>query len=355
MFRNARRLLSLYLLLLFSTSALTSQERWSGPAALEEFRFDNREIYALGWSEAGAFAYGTVTPSDTGGAHWQWFILDLIDDVLLYESPRWTLLQGQTPAELWELHPEWYPQLLRFAIIPSDTFKSGGQIFQQDGSSYRMTYTLDRSESETHPGGLTKHIRIDLFRDNNRAKTVYNYSPVEKSRVVEDMILKGYVLSPYEKRTALVTLEKSAPPGEKPVWKYRIIGAHLTVGFSAVKQKGSALAEAVLNGQYYVTRMHLAEGADPDSKDSRGFPALLIAARLGHWSMASLLLEAGASVHPVDDRGRNPLYYAVKDGEREAVRLLMKGGADADKKDLNGRSPRDLAAESGRKDLLELF
>jgi Ankyrin repeats (3 copies) len=347
MYRITRRVINLFFILLVFSAALSSQERWSGPAALDDFRFDKMGIYAIGWSEKGEFAYGIVSPAETGASYWQWYILDLIDDLILFESPRWTLLDGQTPAELWELHPEWYPQLIRFGITPSDSFRAGGQIFKMGGSSYRMSYTLDRSESEDHPGGLTKNIRIDLFKNNNSGKAVYNYSPGEDGALVEDMILKGYILSPFEKRTAIVALEKSAMPGEKADWRYRIIGAHLTVGFSIVKQQGSALAEAVLNGQFYVTRMLIEEGADPDSKDSRAYTPLLIASRLSHWRIAALLIESAARPNPSDDRGRTPLHYAVEAGDEQIVRMLLKAGADPEIKDLKSQSPRELAKVSG--------
>ncbi|MDC7232785.1 MAG: ankyrin repeat domain-containing protein [Spirochaetales bacterium] len=355
MYRISRHFVFLFILLLTAPYLLCARDTWSGPELQEDFRFDKMDLYAIGWSEKGEFAYGIVSPSESGAAYWQWYILDLIDDVLLFESPRWTLLEGQTPAELWERHPEWYPQLIRFGITPGADFLSGGQIFQHDGSSYRMSYTLDRSESEMYPGGMTKNIRIDLFRNNSSGKTVYNYSPSEKDDTVEDMILKGYILSPFEKRTAIVALEKSAPQGETPRWRYRIIGAHLTVGFSAVKQQGSALAEAVLNGQFYVSRMLLGEGADPDSRDSRGYTPLLIAARLGHWEIAGLLIDAGAVPGQADDRGRRALHYAAEAGEEQTVRLLLGAGARKNLKDLNGQTPADLAAAAGYSSVRKLL
>jgi hypothetical protein len=144
-------------------------------------------LYAIGWSEKSAFAYGVLTPGEKGSSYWQWFILDLVEDKFLYNSPRWTLLEGQSPSELWELHPEWYSQLVRFGITPMNEFQAGGQTFQQGGDSYRMAYTLDRSESGTYTEGQTKNIRIDLFRNHDTAKTVYSYSPDGEKDSVEDL------------------------------------------------------------------------------------------------------------------------------------------------------------------------
>ncbi len=342
--RNSRQILLLPALLIFISLPLFSAERWPGPVPLEDFRFDRMELHAIGWTKEGVFAYGIVSPSESGGSYWQWYVMDLIEDKLLYESPRWTLLENQTPKELWNLHPEWYSQLVRFKVEPGKDFQSGGQLFEHDGAAYRITSSMDRSESSTHPGGRTKDIRIELYRNSVTAKTVYSYSPSQEGGVVEDLILKGYILSPFEKRTAIVALEKSGDSEESVQWRYRIIGAHLGVGFSAVTQQGSALAEAVLNGQYYVTRMLLSEGADPGSPDPRDYSPLLISARLGHWEIASLLLEAGASPAGRDERGRTALHYAAEAGEEGAVRMLLRAGADRTVEDLQGDTPSSLAA-----------
>ncbi len=356
MYRIARQFLPRFFLFFSALLPLSAQNSWTGPVLLDEFVFDRMSLYAIGWSKSGEFAYGTVTPGENGISYWQWTILDLVEDRTLYESPRWTLLEGQTPAELWTIHPEWFPQLVRFSVTPASDFRSGGQIFEYESDSYRMVYTLDRSETENHPGGLTKHIKIDLFRNYNTAKTVYSYTPADDKDLVDDMILKGYILSPYEKRTALVTLEKRDGTDELSRWRYRIIGAHLTLGFTAVLQSGSALAEAVLNGQFYVVRMLLAEGADPDSLDSRGYPPVLVAARLNHWEILELLLRSEASGIDVrDEKGRTALHYAAESGNAPGVRLLLDAGADPDLKDQSGQTPRSLAAGSGRAETVREF
>jgi hypothetical protein len=355
MYRISRRFISSLFLFTTLLSPLLSQERWAGPVFLDEFIFDRMEIYAIGWSEKGAFSYGVLTPGEKGSSAWQWYILDLIEDEFLYSSPRWTMIEGQTPGELWDLHPEWYSQLVRFNITPLSEFESGGQTFVQGADSYRMAYTLDRSESGTYPEGMTKDIRIDLYRNQDTAKTVYTYKPGSAENKVEDLILKGYVLSPYEKRTALVALEKIVNSEGPPQWVYRVIGAHLTIGFSRVQLGGSHLAEAVLNGHYYVSRLLLSEGADPDSVDSRGYSAILLAARLGHWSILSLLLESGAGVSSRDDRGRTALHYAVESGNPQLVSALLNRGADPDLKDFEGQSPRIMAGLMGNPSVMAAF
>ncbi len=356
--QSGRPLLPL-ILLFFIWAAPLWAENWRGPVKLEPFDFDRMSLYAIGWTPGGGFAFGTVTAGEGSRRFWQWSVLDLVEDKILYTSPEALLLEGQSPAQIWELHPEWHSQLIRFHIKTESVFKAGGQIFRQDGDSYRMSYSMDRSESEEYPGGYTKSIHIDLFRNGNTAKTVYSYSPEPEQPAVEDLILKGHILSPHEKRCALVTLEKTANSGEPARWRYRIIGAHLTVGFSSVKQAGGALVEAVFNGQYYVSRMLLEQGADPAAPDPRGYPPLLIAARLGNWDILNLLAEAGVykdiHVNVRDDRGRTALHYAVEAEKADAVRLLLNAGSNPDTKDGEGQSPRLLAGLEGNPDITSLF
>lgn len=359
MFRSSRQPAGPFLYLLTITFLAVAfplcAGNWKGPVRLEAFDFDRMSLYVLGWTAKGEFAYGTVSSGKGGSRIWQWQILDLIEDKLLYASPEAVLLSDQSPAELWELHPEWHSQLIRFGIKTVDRVTAGGQIFQRGDDSYRMTYSMDRSESAEYPGGYTKKIHIDLFRNGNTAKTVYSYSPKPGQPVVEDLILKGHVLSPYEKRCALVTLEKTAVRAEAPRWRYRVIGAHLTVGFAPVRQAGGDLVEAVFNGQFYICRMLLEQGADLSASDPRGYPPLLIAARLGNWEILNLLARAGARDEVRDERGRTALHYAVEAERSDAVRLLLGGGSNPDTKDGEGQSPRLLAGLKGNPAITSLF
>jgi len=328
---------------------------WDGPVRIEEYSFDEMAFYVIGWSRQGRFAYGTTRPGRSGTHVWQWFVQDLVEDRNLYTSPEWMLLEGQTPGELWDLHPEWHPQLVRFGVSVAEKPAGGERIFREEGASYRMTATMDRSETPENPEGLTREIRISLFRNNNTAKTIYSYNPDPARDFVDDLVLKGYARSPFEKRIAVVALEKSGPDALRAEWTYRVIGAHLTVGFSPVAVKGSALVEAVLNGQYYVSRMLLQGGADTEEKDSRGYTPLLLAARRGLWDILELFLDAGADVRVSDDSGRTPLHYAVEAGKTDAVKVLLTAGSDPGRKDGRGRSALVLAQLQGNRELEALL
>ncbi len=345
----------LLLLLYLFPEGIFAQESWNGPVKVEEFSFDVLDFFAIGWSGEGRVAYGETAPASGGGKKWRWFVQDLIDDAILYESPEWTLMPDQSPAELWALHPEWHSQLIRFDITGSSMPDRGEKIFRIDDVAYRLEAEMDRSESDENPGGLTRQIRINLYRNHNTAKAIYDYQPDPDTEVVDDMVLKGYIRNPGEKRIAVVALEKSGSAPETLSWKYRVFGAHLTLGFTPVETGGSDLAEAVLNGQFYVSRMLLKNGADPEEQDPRGYPALLGASRRGLWDIAQLLLEAGASPDIADDRGRTPLHYAVSDNAEKIVKMLIQLGADPDRPDSAGLSPREEAAIKGYRNLNAYF
>ncbi|OQY35278.1 MAG: hypothetical protein B6241_01940 [Spirochaetaceae bacterium 4572_59] len=349
-------LLPLFFLFFSGVLELTGEENaWAGPVQIKEFSFDVLNFYSIGWSRQGRVAYGITFPGEGGWQSWQWFIQDLIEDKILYSSPEWTLMTDQSPAELWDRHPEWHSQLLRFGIAADATILRGEKTFRIDEVSYSLEVFMDRSETPEAPQGLCREISIQFYRNHNSAKAIYDYKPDPAQEVVDDMILKGYIKNPSEKRIAVIALEKSGPASSLTQWKYRVFGAHLSFGFSPVIRKGSDLVEAVLNGQFYVSRMYLQDGADTEEKDSRGYTALLLASRRGLWDISHLLLEAGADPNPSDDRGRTPLHYAVAGGSIQTVKLLLQRGADPEQKDAAGLSPRQEAVIKGNPSMRSLF
>ncbi len=214
----ARRFL-LCFFILFSLNPLFARTSWKGPARIGDFDFDRMAFYAIGWSEKGAFAYGTVFADEAGALNWQWKIIDLVEDKVLYASPPVLWLGNQTAAELWSSHPEWHPQLVRFGLQASSSFKAGGQTFRFAGAAYGIAYEINNPDGEDFSGEGRRNIEVRLSRNGKEDKVVYSYAPVPGQGVVNDLVVKGYVLSPYEKRTALVLLEKTAVPGLAGRWQ----------------------------------------------------------------------------------------------------------------------------------------
>ncbi len=344
------RLFYTLLLFLLSGAPLLGQ-----PIEVTGFQFDRMGFYAIGWSPKSYFAYGILLPSGED-LLWRWFIQDLVEDTIKYESLPVSLGEKKNPLELWRANPQWQAQLTRFGVTPQKEYTTGGQTFQQGADDYQIFYSLDRSESFEYPQGQTRRIEVEVVRNGTSAKIVYSYSPKEGESQVEDLILKGYVLSPYEKRVALVALEQEEQVRRLPRWSYRVIGAHLTLGFKPIKQQESSSTEAVYNGQYYVLRGLLKEGADPDAKDTRGYSLLFLAARLGHTQIIQLLLTQGGQVDNFqDDRGQSAFHYVAQRGSRNLITEFLKRGADPELKNNQGQSPKDLALSRQDPTITALF
>ena len=96
----------------------------------------------------------------------------------------------------------------------------------------------------------------------------------------------------------------------------------------------SPLLYSICFGHTAITRMLLAEGADPHDVDTRGLTPLHWAARLGDRSSAGALIEAGARLDDCDQFGDAPLHLAVIHGQLDMVKLLCLRGASRNGREL---------------------
>lgn len=106
---------------------------------------------------------------------------------------------------------------------------------------------------------------------------------------------------------------------------------------------GSALALAVARGDAAAVARLLAEGADPDVRDTRGDPALAVALRDQRLAIAQQLLVAGADVDARDTVGDTVLASAVRRGDEGGVALLVVAGANPHLADTAGETVVSLA------------
>ena len=101
----------------------------------------------------------------------------------------------------------------------------------------------------------------------------------------------------------------------------------------------------------------LAEGVSPNSTDSDGDPAVVVAARMGSAAALRVLLGAPGlavdSPHPLS--GTTALMAASQYGERECVELLLGGGADPALKDKEGKTALDKAEGNGHAEVAALL
>ena len=96
-----------------------------------------------------------------------------------------------------------------------------------------------------------------------------------------------------------------------------------------------------------MTRLLLANGADPHSKDGHGWAtALHYAAVSNHTETAALLLDGGADVNIPTSAGDPPLYQAAHWGRADMVQLLLSRGADPDIQADTGVAPLHGAASN---------
>ena len=146
------------------------------------------------------------------------------------------------------------------------------------------------------------------------------------------------------------------------------------------------IIDAVLYGSQDVLRTLLAQGGDPNARDSNGTPALFWAARSGRLDLVDMLLQSGAITratdalgagwvsaaaqaphldvlklalqltpqwaHTANTLGDTPLLLAAQAGHLDAVQLLLTTKADPEVTDYLGRTLLSMAETSGNAGLV---
>ncbi len=334
----------LLLILLFCTVFGISAQTSGGapgsvPSEARGFSGGSLHLYPLGWSSEGRWGaligrWGSNTGGLSSGI--RILVIDAVTDEVLHYSGSLAWSGPESFEAFWtrysphvmEIAESFHLELAMRPDVRDVRFTTGG---------YNYEFTMEPPSPVS--GGYT--LRIQSSRGD--VKDVYRSpagSPPGKS------VLLGALVSPFEERALAIIREDDS---------YRFSGAHLTLGFAyrqSSKPSGGLLS-AVFNGQEYLVRSRLAAGANPDEKDERGYPALLVASRLGHWDILNDLLSSGASPNPVDADGRTPLHHAVFAGDEAAVRKLLSAGADRNIRDRAGRTAGELAADATIRTLLQ--
>lgn len=119
------------------------------------------------------------------------------------------------------------------------------------------------------------------------------------------------------------------------------------------EERARLLTAAAARGHADTTAWLVARGADANSRDAAGTPALQLAVASGDLATVRALLERDADSNATDARGRSALWQAAANGRREVVDLLLARRARTDAANRHGATPLMAAARQGHAAVVE--
>jgi ankyrin repeat protein len=129
------------------------------------------------------------------------------------------------------------------------------------------------------------------------------------------------------------------------------VGAHTVDPFVGI----TPLMYAAGCGHVPVVEQFLANGADVQAADERGWTGLMYAAAEGQLSVVQALIKAKAGIDAANERGETPLLLAVRGNHLEVVQELVAAHADVNAKDSGGNTALMLAADRGYADVVKVL
>lgn len=120
---------------------------------------------------------------------------------------------------------------------------------------------------------------------------------------------------------------------------------------SAIDDLNAELLDASLNGDANAISNLLAEGAEANSANGKGYSPLIGASRSGCVDCVRILLQAGADVNHVESDGWSPLTFASSGGAIDVINVLIENGADLLHVTKNGYTIPGPALMNGDKNL----
>ena len=116
-----------------------------------------------------------------------------------------------------------------------------------------------------------------------------------------------------------------------------------------------ALVRAAEEGDIQYIRNLLDHGADINTRDKKGYTALIIATQYKYIVIIRLLLDRGADPNISSVYGDTSLIYASFGGRTDIVRLLLRYGADPNIQNRYGETALDKAVQFEYDDIAELI
>lgn len=111
--------------------------------------------------------------------------------------------------------------------------------------------------------------------------------------------------------------------------------------------------DAARQGRSDMLQEFIAAGYDLNTRDGKGYTALILAAYNGHPAAVELLIKAGADACAADQRGNTALMGAIFKGELSIARRLIQTECSANQANRVGQTPAMYAALFGRVELLD--
>jgi uncharacterized protein len=102
-------------------------------------------------------------------------------------------------------------------------------------------------------------------------------------------------------------------------------------------------------------RALIANKADVNQQDAKGYTPLILATYTGSYDVAQFLLEHGAATEKKDLSGRTALMGASFKGDERDVTLLLQHGADPNAKDSKGLTSMMYAVMFGRISVVKIL
>ena len=117
---------------------------------------------------------------------------------------------------------------------------------------------------------------------------------------------------------------------------------------------GDNVFDAVRNNQVAAVKTYLDQHGDPNRRDEKGHPLLILAAYNGSLESVDLLLQRGADPHMQDGMGTALMAASFK-GSTQIVRRLLRAGARVNDRNGIGATALMFASLTGRFETAKLL
>ncbi|EWC44545.1 hypothetical protein DRE_06717 [Drechslerella stenobrocha 248] len=187
---------------------------------------------------------------------------------------------------------------------------------------------------------------------------------------IVNILLKANPLCANVTAEGVTPLWMASQQGHTKIAKLLIEDCKADVNTKVPDSHRTPLHQAAQGGRTEIVKLLLANGADPDARDSSGVSPLWTAAQKGSAEIVKLLLNlndaeplprpdgATPKVDPnvvTSDGKRTPLHQAAQNGCVDVVRILLERGADPDPRDQHGISPLWSAAQGGFEEIVKML